>query len=74
VINWWPGGGIPWGPIYTVQSLWVNLKGGHDLTPEAATALQLPIHKSTLYPEAWRAAGREGRFVCTHPLRPRAAL
>ncbi|MGB9122635.1 MAG: hypothetical protein WCE73_18605 [Candidatus Angelobacter sp.] len=45
------------GPIYTVQSLWVNLKGGHDLTPEAAMALQLPIDKSTLYPEARRAAG-----------------
>jgi len=54
VAGWW---GIPWGPIYTVQSLWVNLKGGHDLTPEAATALRLPIDKSTLYPEARRAAG-----------------
>ena len=54
VAGWW---GIPWGPIYTVQSLWVNLKGGHDLTPEAATALQLPIDKSTLYPEARRATG-----------------
>ncbi len=30
VAGWW---GIPWGPIYTVQSLWVNLRGGHDLTP-----------------------------------------
>ena len=33
--GWW---GIPWGPIYTVQSLWVNLRGGHDLTPQAASA------------------------------------
>jgi hypothetical protein len=53
VAGWW---GIPWGPIYTVQSLWVNLRGGHDMTPEAATALQLPIDKSTLYPEEGRAA------------------
>jgi hypothetical protein len=54
VAGWWS---IPWGPIYTVQSLWVNLKGGDDVTPLAATALQLPIDKSTLYPEARRAAG-----------------
>jgi hypothetical protein len=48
---------IPLGPIYTVQSLWVNLCGGHDVTPEAATALRLPIDKSTLYPEEGSAAG-----------------
>jgi hypothetical protein len=48
---------IPWGPIYTVQSLWVNLRGGHDVTPQAATALRLPIDKSMLYPEARKAAG-----------------
>jgi len=54
VAGWW---GIPWGPIYTVHSLWVNLRGGHDMTPEAATALRLPIDKSTLCPEARRAAG-----------------
>lgn len=49
VVGW---SGIPWGPIYTVQSLWVNLRGGHDLTAQAATALQLPFDKSMLYPEA----------------------
>jgi hypothetical protein len=54
LIGWW---GIPWGPIYTVQSLWVNMRGGDDVTPLAATALQLPIDKSTLYPEARRATG-----------------
>jgi hypothetical protein len=54
LVGWW---GIPWGPIYTVQSLWVNLRGGHDVTPQAATALRLPIDKSTLYPEEGRAAG-----------------
>lgn len=54
VAGWW---GIPWGPIYTVQSLWHNLRGGHDITPQVATALQVPIDKSTLYPEARGAAG-----------------
>lgn len=31
VLGWW---GIPWGPIYTIQSLWVNLRGGKDVTQE----------------------------------------
>jgi hypothetical protein len=29
VLGWW---GIPWGPIYTLGSLWTNLRGGLDLT------------------------------------------
>ena len=49
--------GIPWGPIFTVQSVWLNFRGGDDVTPLAATALRLPIDKSTLYPEEGRAAG-----------------
>jgi hypothetical protein len=60
VAGWW---GIPWGPIYTVQSLWVNLRGRHDVTPLAATALRLPIDKSTLYPEE----GRGARFAGSPP-------
>jgi hypothetical protein len=40
VAGWW---GIPWGPIYTVQSLWYNLKGGHDLTDSAVQALRLNV-------------------------------
>jgi hypothetical protein len=31
VAGWW---GIPWGPIYTIQSLWVNCTGGRDITHE----------------------------------------
>ena len=38
VVGWW---GIPWGPIRTVQSLWINLHGGTDVTAEIADALQL---------------------------------
>jgi len=29
VFGWW---GFPWGPIYTIGSLWTNLRGGMDLT------------------------------------------
>jgi hypothetical protein len=35
VMGWW---GIPWGPIFTVQSLIVNFKGGKDLTKEFIAA------------------------------------
>jgi hypothetical protein len=38
VVGWW---GIPWGPIRTVQSLWINLSGGTDVTAGIADALQL---------------------------------
>jgi hypothetical protein len=59
--GWW---GIPWGPIYTVQSLWANLRGGRDLTPQAASALQLPIDQSALYPDSAKSAGvRKRSFI-----------
>ena len=31
LLGWW---GIPWGPIYTVQSIWLNTRGGRDVTQE----------------------------------------
>lgn len=31
VAGWW---GIPWGPIWTVQALITNLRGGKDITAE----------------------------------------
>jgi hypothetical protein len=41
VAGWW---GIPWGPVYTVQSLWVNLSGGRDITNEViASATRSPV-------------------------------
>ena len=30
-LGWW---GIPWGPIYTIGSLFTNLTGGKDVTQE----------------------------------------
>jgi hypothetical protein len=46
LLGWW---GIPWGPIYTVQTLWVNFRGGRDVTQEVlaennapAAAMPLP--------------------------------
>ena len=36
VLGWW---GIPWGPIYTIQTLWINLRGGKDLTKEFAASM-----------------------------------
>lgn len=37
VLGWW---GIPWGPIYTIQSLWVNFKGGRDVTQEVLASMK----------------------------------
>jgi len=34
--GWW---GIPWGPIFTVGSIFTNLKGGKDVTQEVIASL-----------------------------------
>jgi len=39
VAGWW---GIPWGPIFTIQSLVVNLGGGKDLTADISAAMNRP--------------------------------
>jgi hypothetical protein len=36
VAGWW---GIPWGPIFTVQSLVTNFRGGKDVTAELSPRL-----------------------------------
>jgi hypothetical protein len=39
--GWW---GIPWGPIYTIGSLYKNLRGGKDVTNEIlASVNQAPV-------------------------------
>jgi hypothetical protein len=38
VAGWW---GIPWGPIRTVHSVWINFHGGDDITAQVASALGL---------------------------------
>ena len=34
--------GIPWGPIYTIEALVINLKGGRDVTAQVLEAMQRP--------------------------------
>ncbi|MFC5044845.1 hypothetical protein ACFSTE_21695 [Aquimarina hainanensis] len=36
-IGWW---GIPWGPIYTISSLYTNIRGGKDVTEEVLSSMQ----------------------------------
>lgn len=36
VLGWW---GIPWGPIYTIESLWVDLRGGRDVTDKVVASM-----------------------------------
>ena len=38
--GWW---GIPWGPIWTIQALVTNFRGGKDVTAEIAGRLQSPM-------------------------------
>ena len=40
ILGWW---GIPWGPIYTIESLLINLGGGRDVTAEVLSAIRRPI-------------------------------
>ena len=42
LFGWW---GIPWGPIFTIQTLWSNFSGGRDVTSEvlASSASAQPI-------------------------------
>ena len=47
LLGWW---GIPWGPIYSVGSLWTNLRGGEDVTDKAVAALGLTGVGPTTYP------------------------
>ena len=36
ILGWW---GIPWGPIYTIESVWVNFNGGRDVTKEVLASM-----------------------------------
>ena len=38
LLGWW---GIPWGPIWSVTSLWTNLRGGEDVTNKVISSLGL---------------------------------
>ena len=38
-VGWW---GIPWGIIYTIQSLITNFSGGQDITGQVISALRQP--------------------------------
>ena len=47
VAGWW---GIPWGPIYTIQSLVTNLRGGKDVTDQV---------RATVIPQAAQAVAAQ---------------
>lgn len=45
VAGWW---GIPWGPIFSIQSLVTNFKGGKDITAQFAANLSRPAAAQTV--------------------------
>lgn len=51
LLGWW---GIPWGPVWTIQSLVVNLGGGKDVTKEIVASmvpLALPPEEQAAFRE-----------------------
>ena len=46
ILGWW---GIPWGPIYTFQSLYRNLSGGLDVTTEVMQAVEQDLDVRNQY-------------------------
>jgi len=40
VAGWW---GIPWGPIYTIQSVYNNSRGGKDVTQAVLSSLRAQV-------------------------------
>jgi tetrahydromethanopterin S-methyltransferase subunit E len=42
-LGWW---GIPWGPIYTIQALWINFNGGKDVTQEVLASMAKAANKA----------------------------
>jgi hypothetical protein len=47
VLGWW---GIPWGPIYTIQALIVNLGGGKDVTAQMLAAMAQSAQQKNVQP------------------------
>ena len=49
LLGWW---GIPWGPIYSIQSLVTNLRGGKDLTAQVIASLNQKAASAAPRPSA----------------------
>lgn len=47
VAGWW---GIPWGPIYTIQSIYSNSCGGKDVTQAVVNSLRASALRPVLSP------------------------
>ncbi len=43
IVGWW---GIPWGPIYSIGSVFTNLTGGKNVTQEVIHSLATPEEES----------------------------
>lgn len=46
LLGWW---GIPWGPIFTIQSIGKNLSGGHDVTLEVMSEAERNFNPMSQY-------------------------
>jgi len=46
IAGWW---GIPWGPIFTIQCLFTNLKGGRNVTYEVMNDARRKLNSLSQY-------------------------
>ncbi len=49
LLGWW---GIPWGPIWTVSTVFTNLTGGQDVTSEVMSQWRASSAASTAFVQA----------------------
>ena len=68
VLGWW---GLPWGPIRTIQAIFVNLTGGQDVTP----LQNRRVHRSEDPDATWRCpmcqqpnSNRQFKCLCGYKL------
>lgn len=61
--GWW---GFPWGPIYTIGSLWTNARGGIDVT--AAVSADLAVTHGAEAPPALAGGFSAGSRWASGPL------
>ncbi|WP_395742417.1 hypothetical protein [Prosthecobacter sp.] len=49
MVGWW---GIPWGIVFTIQTIYTNCMGGKDVTPELLSAVVGPQRASGIMAQA----------------------
>ncbi|MDB6031363.1 MAG: hypothetical protein JWM16_1701 [Verrucomicrobiales bacterium] len=60
VAGWW---GIPWGPIWTISTIFTNAHGGKDVTPEVLSQRLGPARASAILAQRGKLAAPGGMLM-----------